>query len=240
MWNDAKRDGICQTNPWENLRLAQSRGRRDITALTEAQVAELAAIAERTHGDFGLEAKAIILTLGYVAVRPGELCALRWEDLDAAERELHVRRSLDATGTEKLPKNGKPRIVTVPPPALAALERVPRKIGSEYIFHTSTGCRLTKANLFYLWKPIRTAWETLGKPHIDLYELRHAAATMLLERGVSHSDVAVQLGHEDNGALVLERYGHPSKDRARDRLKMAFSGDGVAENQGRVRRTGAA
>ena len=42
------------------------------------------------------------------------------------------------------------------------------------------------------------------------YELRHFCATHLLELGVSHADVAVQLGHTDGGALVMSTYGHPS------------------------------
>jgi integrase len=240
MWEDAKRDGVCRENPWANLRLQQSRGRRDIVALAEDEVLELADVAERVHKDYGLEARAIILVLAYVAIRPGELCALKWADVDAAEREMSIRRSRDATGNEKLPKNGKTRTVTIPPQALRGLESVPRSLTDDYVFHSITGCRLTKANLWYLWKSIAVAWEALGHGHIDLYELRHAAATMLLERGVTHGDVAVQLGHEDGGALVLERYGHPDKSRARDRLKMAYAGEEQAGNRQRVRRTGAA
>jgi hypothetical protein len=34
--------------------------------------------------------------------------------------------------------------------------------------------------------------------------------------------VSVQLGHEDPGALVMSRYGHPSKEAARERLQGAF------------------
>jgi hypothetical protein len=43
-----------------------------------------------------------------------------------------------------------------------------------------------------------------------------------LELGLSHFDVSVQLGHTDGGALVMERYGHPSEDAARQRLQGAF------------------
>ena len=57
----------------------------------------------------------------------------------------------------------------------------------------------------------------------DLYELRHAGATMLVERGVSLADVAFQLGHQDGGRLVMTLYGHPGEDAIRDRLKMAHS-----------------
>jgi integrase len=57
---------------------------------------------------------------------------------------------------------------------------------------------------------------------MDYYELRHFCATHLLELGVSHADVAVQLGHTDGGALVMSTYGHPSDDAARERLKRAY------------------
>jgi integrase len=57
---------------------------------------------------------------------------------------------------------------------------------------------------------------------MDFYELRHFCATHLLELGVSHADVAVQLGHTDGGALVMSTYGHPSEDGARERLKRAY------------------
>jgi integrase len=54
------------------------------------------------------------------------------------------------------------------------------------------------------------------------YELRHFCATHLLELGVSHADVAVQLGHTDGGALVMSTYGHPSDEAARERLLDAY------------------
>ena len=63
---------------------------------------------------------------------------------------------------------------------------------------------------------------------MDFYELRHFCATHLLELGVSHADVAVQLGHTDGGALVMSTYGHPSEDGARERLKRAYAHKVVA------------
>jgi len=51
-------------------------------------------------------------------------------------------------------------------------------------------------------------WSNLRKlanrPGFDFCELGHAAATMLLERGVTPWDVAQQLGHTDGGQLVME------------------------------------
>jgi integrase len=59
--------------------------------------------------------------------------------------------------------------------------------------------------------------------------LRHACATLVLERGLSPADVALQLGHSDGGRLVMQLYRHPDEDRARDRLKMAFATDADSE-----------
>jgi len=58
---------------------------------------------------------------------------------------------------------------------------------------------------------------------MQYYELRHWAATNLLELGLQPSDVAVQLGHTDGGVLVQTVYGHPSEDRARDRIRDAVN-----------------
>jgi len=238
MWADAVRDGVCEINPFSNLRLETPKGRRDIDALTEPEIVALANTAAHVHRDYGPEARAIILTLGYVGVRPGELCALRRADLNAPDREITVRLSLDGTGREKAPKNGKARIITVPPPALHAIQPVPKVLGSPYLFHSQRGARLSKGTLNYMWRPVLSAWIAGGGRDLDLYELRHAAATLLLERGLTPADVAVQLGHSDGGRLCQVLYGHPSEDLARDRLKMAFAGSERAQvgaRSGRMR-----
>jgi integrase len=69
------------------------------------------------------------------------------------------------------------------------------------------------------WSMLR---KLANRPGLDFYELRHAAATMLLERGVTPWDVAQQLGHTDGGQLVMEVYGHPSEAGARSRVLAAW------------------
>ena len=96
----------------------------------------------------------------------------------------------------------------------------------EPVFHTPRGKRLTKGTLAYLWRSIAAAWRAGGGRDLDLHELRHACATLLLERGLASADVAVQLGHTDGGRLVMTLYGHPDEDRSRGRLDLAFAADG--------------
>ena len=236
MWADAQRDGLCQDNPFTNLRLETPKGRKDITALTEPEIQRLAGLAREQHGDFGDEAAALVLFAAYTGVRPGELAALRWCDLDIPNRRATITRALDGQGGVKAPKNGKPRRIVLPPQALRALSSLARPMHDEdLIFHTPRGKRLTKGTLAYLWRPIAAAWRASGGQDLDLHELRHACATLLLERGLAPADVAVQLGHTDGGRLVMTLYGHPDEDRARDRLDLAFAGDGHNEAQSRER-----
>jgi integrase len=218
MFNDAIDDGLHPgPNPFANLRLEQSRGRKDLITLTVEQLDELGETALRVHGEFGPVFRAMILFSAYVGLRPGELFAL--ERSDVGRDEVSIRQNLDGTGSLKAPKNGRERVVVLPPPAREGLQDVPARIDLTWLFVTPRDRQFSKSSLFYYWNPVRAAF---GRPGMDYYELRHFCATHLLEMGVSHADVAVQLGHTDGGALVMSTYGHPSEDAARERLKRAY------------------
>src|SRR4051794_13804124 len=120
MLGDAINDGLHPgPNPFSNLRLEQSRGRKDLTALTESELQALAETTLAVHGEFGPAFRAMIVFAAYVGLRPGELFAL--ERTDVRQDEVTIRQNLDGTGQLKLPKNGKQRVVILPPPARAAL-----------------------------------------------------------------------------------------------------------------------
>jgi integrase len=219
MLNDAIDAGLHPgPNPFGNLRLEQPRGRKDLIALTEAELYELADCSMKVLDEYGPIFRAMILFAGYVGLRPGELFAL--ECGDVGRDEVTIRRNLDGTGRLKLPKNNRERVVILPPPAREALQDVPTRIDVPWLFVTKNGRQFKKSSLLYYWNPVRAVF---GQPGMDFYELRHFCATHLLELGVSHADVAVQLGHTDGGALVMSTYGHPSEDAARERLKRAFA-----------------
>jgi integrase len=220
-FSDAINDGLHPgPNPFAGLRLEQPRGRKDLDALTEVEVHRLADCAFAVHGSYGQTFRAMILFAAYVGLRPGELFAFERGDLDGDL--VRIRRSLDGTGQVKLPKNNKERIVILPPPAREALREMPARADVPWVFTSPRGRRFSQGSLTYCWRPVRAAF---GRPEMDFYELRHFCATHLLELGVSHADVAVQLGHRDGGRLVMSTYGHPSEEGARERLKRAYAGN---------------
>lgn len=219
MFGDAVRDGLIDANPFANLRLPGSRGRKDIIALTEAELTALADLAldpRMELGEYGVEYRAQVLFAGYVGLRPGELFALRLDDVAGAL--CTIERSLSKTGEVGRTKTGRSRTVTIPPPAQLALRAVPTH-PSGLLFTSPRDRMWTQSTHHRYWALLR---KLANRPGLDFYELRHAAATMLLERGVTPWDVAQQLGHTDGGQLVMERYGHPAEESARARVLAAW------------------
>jgi integrase len=220
MLGDAMRDGLVDMNPFANLRLPGSRGRKNIVALTETELVELADKAVdplMELGEYGKQYRAMVLFSGYVGLRPGELFALRRDDV--AGQLCTVERSLSSTGEVGPTKTGRSRVVTIPPAAQAALRDVP--VHPSGLLFTSPRDRMwTQPSHHRYWSNLR---KLANRPGFDFYELRHAAATMLLERGVTPWDVAQQLGHTDGGQLVMELYGHPSEAGARARVAAAWT-----------------
>jgi integrase len=229
MFNDARRSGVVVSNPFRELGIERSRGRRDLPSewLTAGDVDRLAQCAREVHAasGYGDTLASLLVFAAYTGLRPGELYALRYDDLGA--ETLEVKRAADShTRSLTLPKNGRARTVVYPAKAREAVERVPRLSGVELVFPSPTGVQLWASSFLWVWNPARAAF---GRPRMALHELRHFCATYLLELGLAPADVAVQLGHTDGGALVMSTYGHPSDRAARARITAAMDGETSGE-----------
>ena len=161
----------------------------------------------------------------WTGVRAGELHAVQWDDVDGDY--LWVRRSRKTDGSIGSPKNGRERRIAF----LAACPGPRRRASSTRsvpVSHSSRGAAAERESPLLLAigpSGIRNpAGARRGRAAADIrwHDLRHFCATQLLEMGLDHFAVSVQLGHEDGGALVMSRYGHPSKEAARERLLAAF------------------
>lgn len=236
MWNDARRAGLVSLNPFEKLGIEQSRGRRDLPSgwLTESQVHDLAEIAATRSGlneHWAPVFVGAILLSAYTGIRPGELYVLEHADLGVDE--IQVMRGADShTHTVDTPKNSFARTIVYPQQAREAVDRIPRDPDTDLVVYTPRGKQFWAPTFSRYWDKVRCAF---GRPEMDYYELRHFCATFLLERGVAHADVAVQLGHRDGGKLVMSTYGHPSEIAARERVKAAMAGAHVGDLAARRR-----
>jgi integrase len=200
-------------NPFSNLRLPVTEKRGTITAPTMDEYRALLD-ACTTLGGYGSEFKAMIQFAAWTGIRQGELFGLQWSDIDSDE--VTISRSRKGDGALGKPKNGQTRTIPLLPPA-QVLETVPRRPDS-FIFHSPHGQPLRKQTHAHSWNKVRYA----ARVDVRWHDLRHFCATQLLELGLDHFAVSIQLGHTDGGALVMERYGHPSVDAAKRRLLGVF------------------
>lgn len=216
---DAVRDGLLLANPLAGMRLPSSRGRRDISALTEKDVQRLAEAAVSVHGAYGEHIYApMILLAAYTGLRPGELHGLRWSDVRGEDLRVERQYSPKAQAFTS-PKNGQTRTVPLLPPALKAIKAISRGT-SEELFTTKQGKHFSGRVSFYYWSPVRAAF---GDPSLDFYALRHAAGSFFARLGLGAPEIARILGHRDGGKLALERYIHVGEREALDRARQLYA-----------------
>lgn len=220
MFTDAVRDGLAPANPFVDMRLSTSRGRRDLSAPTETDVQQLADAACEVWGDYGRRVYSKLIVLAaYTGMRPGELYGLRWSDVDWEAGAVHVARQFNwKVGKMTPPKNGKERWVPLLPAARAALTAVPHQ--REEVFCTPRGGIFHGGIAHYYWHPVRCS---VGRPDWDFYVLRHSFGTMLANRGLAPYDIAEAMGHQDGGKLAMDTYIHVRSRDARSRIHAAFA-----------------
>lgn len=162
----------------------------------------------------------------YTGLRPGELCGLAREDIDMDAGTLHVQRSITASGTFKVPKTSKPRLVFLFPPALEAC-RILLGIESKVAQHAVTvqltrhetrqdvvtpllsptlQARRKRVNNWFVPTAWNTKWNTIQKrAGIRLrrpYQSRHTYACWCLTARGNLAFIAKQMGHKDFTMLV--------------------------------------
>jgi integrase len=139
-------------------------------------------------------------------LRPSELIALRWSDVDFERATVTVQRAKVASKM-KGTKTNLVRAVRLHADALDALKRQKKYtfMSGDLIFQNPVTGRAwadDKQQRIKYWDP---ALKALGFKGRDAYQTRHTYATILLSNGVFPSFIQRQLGHT-TVKTTLERY----------------------------------
>lgn len=168
----------------------------------------------------------------YLGLRIGEVCALRWEDLDIENAVLYVKRSIQRisdpdimdlpgsyTRTKILidtPKtNGSIRGIPIPFFLLSVFKRHQAEADC-YVLTGSFVC-LEPRKYYRKYKKLM---KKCCLEHFNYHALRHTFATRCVENDFDIKSLSEILGHA-NVSTTLQRYVHPSlslKRRHMDRL----------------------
>lgn len=177
-------------------------------------------------------ALAAAITVGALTgARRGELCGLRWGDLDAAASVLHIRRAVKHGLDHRQvvvgeTKTHQERRVSLDAAAVAALA-MHRARAEEW--GAAVGVTVDAASYMLTldptgrdpWKPdslsqaFRRLCDSVGVTGLRFHDLRHFSASMLIGAGFDPRTVAGRLGHADP-ALTLRIYAGAieARDRA--------------------------
>jgi integrase len=228
---DAVRLKMLRYNPATDARLPR-RERREMAAWTEAEASTfLASVADhRLHPMWRL-----VLATG---LRRGEVCGLRWRDLDldAGTLEVVETRVVAAEVVTGAPKTkAGSRIIALDAGTVAAMlawrkvqatERLaagPAWTDHGLVFVDELGSPPHPETVTRWWNE---ALEATRSRRIRLHDARHTAATMALRAGVPVKVVTQRLGHADV-AVTMRVYQHVTAqdDRAAaDALGRALGG----------------
>lgn len=195
----ATADGWLERNPAIGIDLPV-KAKRTLDPFTRAEADTVIAHLYSTLGNKRVEIYACLLEFAfYTGMRPGELRALRWEEVDKEKRIVRVCRIVvDGKVAERI-KNRRPRNVLLNDRAMHALERAEAlkekiKIKTDYIFPPAQGGEWM-VNPDGPTKYLKPALAALGIRERRQYDTRHTYATMCLMAGMNVAFIANQLGH---------------------------------------------
>lgn len=181
---------------------------------------------EITKGKWGrLPALISILT----GMRIGEVCGLKWSDIDRKRNVIDVRRNTvrftDPETGRDIIKGGTPKTMAGyrSVPLLPYLKRVLRTYGGA----KPDGARYVIGNGDEPKNP-RMVRESFSRfirrrclPDMTFHGLRHTYATLLVESGADIKTVSVMIGHS-RVETTMNLYVHPGDDQKRRAAMKAF------------------
>ncbi|MGW6377066.1 tyrosine-type recombinase/integrase [Rhodococcus sp. NPDC055112] len=206
------------------------KAHRDTTGtpyLDASQVERLAVAMQGVSEDPALA--LLVRFAAQTGMRAGECCGLRWENVDLLRGRITVAESIstvkDGDWCVVPPKNGKTRVVPVPPAlrdALADLAHERAAVGAFapvlYVWPGPAMSDMTYGTKpmswgrdFYLpyWKQ---AVVKEGLPvRLRFHDLRHTCAALLIAANVPAKAIQAHLGHS-SFKITMDTYGHLYED----------------------------
>lgn len=212
----AVRWGWIATNPAANATPPRIP-KPDLSPPDVEQVGRLLARANETYPELG----RFLHLAASTGARRGELCGLRWRDVDRDASAVVIRRAIvEVAGhlTEKDTKTHAARRIALDPGSLAVLdaqraEVEQRAAVAEMTVRPDAFVFSLEPDASRPWAPglvtkhFKTVRDAVGLPDVRLHDLRHFAATRLLAAGVPVRTVSGRLGHA-NAATTLTVYAH--------------------------------
>ena len=206
LFNDAKRRGEIDEPPTENIR----RFKEEKPFIDPFSFPEIKLFLEHVDPHYG----AYFTTAFLTGMRPNEMIALKWTNVDFELRCITVREGR-VQGIEGPPKTmSSYRDIDMLDPLFEALwkHRQDGQASTTYVFPGKTGRPLDVNNLRNrVWYPVIAA---TGLRRRTMYQTRHTFASLMLSHGEDPLWVARMLGHTGLN-MIFRHYGKFIRNRER-------------------------
>lgn len=218
IFKEAYRHNLVKYDPTEGLTLPRAKGKQQRRAITERERELTLRVAETSRG--GL----FVLIMLYCGLRPGEVAALRWTDVDMQKRILHVDKAVKSDNSMGGPKS-RAGVRDVPIPTYLYDRLANIKHGPfDLVVTNSQGHRYTESSIQRMWKTFKREMQIaagcrvfrnqLQPPFpiaddLTLYCYRHTYGTDLQAAGVPINVAKELMGHE-NISVTAQIYTHKS------------------------------
>ena len=162
-----------------------------------------------------------ILICLYMGLRLGEICALKWEDIDFQRKTIHINRTVQRIQVGQEDK--KTVLQEGPPKTLCSVREIPIP---EFLCPLLLSCKDDGAYVLNKFSPMEPRtyqykfYSYLNKAFVKKFHfhaLRHTFATNCISNGADVKSVSEMLGHS-NVNITLNKYVHPSMDTKRNIL----------------------
>lgn len=205
-------------NPLADVILPKTN-KSEMTLLSDAQQKKLCSHLMRNMNRNSL---CIILSL-YTGLRVGEVCGLKWSDIDFEKSILTVRRTVQRVqcengGTKLLIDTPKSRSSqrSIPVPAFI-LELFRQFRGNDNAYILSGNTNVTEPRT--LQRRFKITLKKADLPSVNFHTLRHMFATNCVKVRFDVKTLSEILGHS-NVETTLNRYVHSSMERKTECMKL--------------------
>lgn len=160
---------------------------------------------------------AVLLCL-FTGLRVGELCGLKWEDIDFNNAVVYVKRTV-----QRISKNGKSQVVIGTPKSRTSVRTIPipafvldklRNYKKCDDFYIITG-KSNPTEPRTMQNRFKSILKKCDIRDVNFHLLRHTYATVCIEKGFDPKSLSEILGHAD-ASITLNRYCHPSMQIKKD------------------------